>query len=649
MANYQELKNAVTDVIKTNGNQEITGQVMQNVLLSIINSIGNNYQYAGEAKADTNPGTPDGNVFYITTTPGSYINFNNIEVKENEFAVLYNQANGAWSATKYDVLTSFGLAQKTGESTKETISQNGITKVFAEILKFAYDIEVKGRTGNRLAKWILGSEKGNKIKVDVISGDTSQVNYYSVYRSPNGSNVISPVFIARADFGATIEVPYDPVNPYIYLYTTNDFATEMIFSVKYGYSSNIEEKITELENQVTELENSVDMIEKNVFKFYEQLEVQAKNVKSFGKYTPSFDGLVIKLVPNNETEFANFSVYKAKNEQGDGLVSILPNQLFNQTIAVPYDSEYPFIYVFGYLETSTVLFNGILFVGKSESLEERVEELETNQSRFQGKNILCFGDSITEQKDANNKSYTDYLAEYMKANVINVGIGGANLRQRVITLTNPDEFTSVNQAYAYLDILNMVKWVTQNDWVDAEKAAEYIANNSSDDNRPIIERAKNVDIQNVDIVTIFGGTNDFSANNLIWGTDDSTEVTAIKGAVNLIISYLLNANPKLKIFFFTPIIRYINSIADENWSDIFEVTEEYRPEALTKNYFLYDIGVKIEEACKYNHIPCRNWYWDLGWNKINFSQYFTAPDGTHPKKGYDYLARKIANYLETNA
>ena len=38
MGNYDELKQAVSDVIKTNGNQEITGQVLQNTLLSIINT-----------------------------------------------------------------------------------------------------------------------------------------------------------------------------------------------------------------------------------------------------------------------------------------------------------------------------------------------------------------------------------------------------------------------------------------------------------------------------------------------------------------------------------------------------------------------------------------------------------------------------------
>ena len=61
MANWQILKAAIADVIKTNGNQEITGQVLQNVLNNIVSSIGENATFAGVATPETNPGTPDQN------------------------------------------------------------------------------------------------------------------------------------------------------------------------------------------------------------------------------------------------------------------------------------------------------------------------------------------------------------------------------------------------------------------------------------------------------------------------------------------------------------------------------------------------------------------------------------------------------------
>ena len=94
MGNYEQLKAAVSNVIKTNGTQAISGQVLQNTLLTMINSLGSNYQFVGIAATNTNPGTPDQNVFYIAGE-GTYTNFANISVNRGELAVL--KWNGAWS------------------------------------------------------------------------------------------------------------------------------------------------------------------------------------------------------------------------------------------------------------------------------------------------------------------------------------------------------------------------------------------------------------------------------------------------------------------------------------------------------------------------------------------------------------------------
>lgn len=94
MANYEQLKQAVSNVIKTNGNQEITGPVMQSVLLSIISSLGKNYQFAGIAIPTTNPGTPDQNVFYIAGE-GTYVNFSNQIIEVGQLGVL--KWNGTWT------------------------------------------------------------------------------------------------------------------------------------------------------------------------------------------------------------------------------------------------------------------------------------------------------------------------------------------------------------------------------------------------------------------------------------------------------------------------------------------------------------------------------------------------------------------------
>lgn len=95
MGNYEQLKQAIASVIKTNGNQEITGAIMQNVLNTIVSTVGANRTFVGIANKNTNPGTPDGNVFYIAYTAGNYVNFqfraDYLTVKPGELAILYNE------------------------------------------------------------------------------------------------------------------------------------------------------------------------------------------------------------------------------------------------------------------------------------------------------------------------------------------------------------------------------------------------------------------------------------------------------------------------------------------------------------------------------------------------------------------------------
>lgn len=96
MGNYKQLKQAVSNVIKSNGTQAITGQVLQNTLLTIINTIGGNMQFAGVANVNTNPGTPDQNLFWIASQSGTYVNFGNIVLNPGESAVL-TWKNGAFA------------------------------------------------------------------------------------------------------------------------------------------------------------------------------------------------------------------------------------------------------------------------------------------------------------------------------------------------------------------------------------------------------------------------------------------------------------------------------------------------------------------------------------------------------------------------
>lgn len=131
MANWETLKEAIGQVIKPNGREEITGQIMQNVLFSIINQVGKNATFAGMATPGTAPGTPDGNVFYLATVPGSYPNFGGAQVKDGELTFL-RWSNGQWYKDFAKLQPTLVFDAKPIEGSKNPVYSGGVYKAIAE-------------------------------------------------------------------------------------------------------------------------------------------------------------------------------------------------------------------------------------------------------------------------------------------------------------------------------------------------------------------------------------------------------------------------------------------------------------------------------------------------------------------------------------
>ena len=115
MANYETLKAAIQQVVKTNGNNEITGALLQQSLLAMVNSLGSGYQFIDVATPDTKPGTPDQKVFYIANGKGTYSNFDGISITEDEVVILYYDTD--W----HKVPTGIASQAKLTELEKEVI------------------------------------------------------------------------------------------------------------------------------------------------------------------------------------------------------------------------------------------------------------------------------------------------------------------------------------------------------------------------------------------------------------------------------------------------------------------------------------------------------------------------------------------------
>lgn len=117
MANFENLKTQIQAVIRENGNNEITGVILQQALIAMISSLGNGYLFKGTAAPTDNPGTPDQNVIYLTATAGTYTNFGGLTVDAGKLTIL--AYNGTW--IKYEIA---GLAEPSSKMGVISQTQN---------------------------------------------------------------------------------------------------------------------------------------------------------------------------------------------------------------------------------------------------------------------------------------------------------------------------------------------------------------------------------------------------------------------------------------------------------------------------------------------------------------------------------------------
>jgi hypothetical protein len=126
MSNFQNLKNEITRAIKDNGNQEITGSLLQEKLLEMVDSLGKDYKFRGVATPDGQPITDDTNVFYVANTIGKYSYYGGLTVADGEIAFF--TYNGSWRKIALSV-----LAQELGDREDIGVSQKCVTEKMTEL------------------------------------------------------------------------------------------------------------------------------------------------------------------------------------------------------------------------------------------------------------------------------------------------------------------------------------------------------------------------------------------------------------------------------------------------------------------------------------------------------------------------------------
>lgn len=238
------------------------------------------------------------------------------------------------------------------------------------------------------------------------------------------------------------------------------------------------------------------------------------------------------------------------------------------------------------------------------------------ESHLSGKNLVCFGDSITGNYFEDD--YPSVIANRTGMNVYNVGFGGSRLGRHW------GEFDKFS-------FYNLVDNVISNDFENLKTPF---------DDRPVqyderVSILETIDFNTVDYISVAYGAND-------WGDNSPNEKTVPEdptsfiGAGRLGLRKLLEAFPHLRILVISPFYRYFPTDSPVTDSDEKDVGGMHL-------YEYVDSARKFAEEFK---SPFLNAYHNLGINKYTRSVYFDGNDGTHPNpKGRKMIGETIASKM----
>lgn len=240
---------------------------------------------------------------------------------------------------------------------------------------------------------------------------------------------------------------------------------------------------------------------------------------------------------------------------------------------------------------------------------------DTNVSRLDGKTIVCFGDSIT------NQGYTRYIEKETGAIAHKQGYSSARF-------ANEGSVKDVMAFHRIVDAICTGDWTIPN---ELENMAGY------ETQYAVLTKLKNIDFNTVDIVTIAYGTNDFASGTPIVDSENLQDRNTVVGALRYSLSKLLTTYPHLRVLVCTPIIRFFEN--GESWVSSDEYTNQ-------SGYKIPDMVQAIKGVCGEFHIPVLDQYNDMGINAINRLHYFDNTDGTHPLENTrKIMGERIASAL----
>lgn len=191
---YDQIKESIKAVIKENGNYEITGNVLQAVLLSMVDTLGPEYQFLGIATKSTVPVVVEGNSFYITTEVGTYTNFKNsgnTTITVNQLGILTSTNGTAWNFTPIFIGVSKGAGEVFNDYNNNTAVGVNSHAEGSQTEAVGNNSHAEGQLNN--ASGINSHAEGQETEA---SGDNSHAEGFQTHANKNNSHAEGRITVA---------------------------------------------------------------------------------------------------------------------------------------------------------------------------------------------------------------------------------------------------------------------------------------------------------------------------------------------------------------------------------------------------------------------------------------------------------------------
>src|SRR5690625_4857487 len=284
-----------------------------------------------------------------------------------------------------------------------------------------------------------------------------------------------------------------------------------------------------------------------------------------------------------------------------------------------------FKFISAFLLLTTVLLSLVYFRNQAnqpfpETEHSTVSATPEQQNILAGNTMVTFGDSVTEFGH-----YPEVIEMTTGMTVHNLGFKGTRLAYHP------------HSAYDEFSPTKLVDAIVSRDF-SAQDVAIQEDRNYSEEFIDHYHHLKRIDFNDVDLVSLLIGTNDYMGNQAgVVSLGHSTDLTreTFSGALNYFITTILDAYPHLELVLITPTWRM-------NHENLGGESATIQPNG--NGDYLIEFVDTILKSGQHHNLPTLDLYRTSGFNEENHADFFV--DHVHPnEEGYERIGNVISQFL----